>query len=77
MKKQIIKAIDNKILSCKKCWIVGFKNYSVEVMAISSSIIENLIELKYDCGLITKSQYLSECYDFAIFKECVKNDCII
>lgn len=68
-KNKIIKVIDKKIKECKKCWAIGFFNHSIEIMAINTSMIENLIEIKRDCGFITQSEYIQDIYEFARFRQ--------
>ena len=55
--KKVSSALDKRICSCQKDWLIACKHRSVESMAINSSIVYLLLEIKHEIGLITDKEY--------------------
>ena len=64
-----LETINNKIESCKVSWLVGCRCRSTETMAMNASMVEFLICLKKDIGLITESRYITDIADFSVWRK--------
>ena len=67
-KSVAIEKIDSEIKRLKKMWLAACFAHSVEGMAINYSIMEYLISLKRDLGLIPVSRYITEIADLSCWR---------
>lgn len=68
-KSVAIEKIDSEIKRLKKMWLAACFVHSVEGMAINYSIMEYLISLKRDLGLIPDSRYITEIADLSCWRK--------
>lgn len=61
--------IDKHIHNAKKNWIVACRCRSVESMAVNSSIIYHLLEIKQELGLLTEKAYYEQLVTFDNWKK--------
>lgn len=68
-KSVAVEKIDSEIKRLKELWLIACSAHSVEGMATNFFIIDYLIALKRDSGLISDSDYKSEIADLYSWRE--------